>query len=105
MGNTYINISMVTRECLMTLHEMLTFCGTINRQYDNRFAKKGAKIGTQLQIRLPNKYSVRTGKTMQAQESVEQTVTLTLATQKGVDMDGFSSSDMTIKVIDFHSHI
>lgn len=102
MGNTYINISMVTRECLMILHEMLTFCGTINRQYDNRFAKKGAKIGTQLQIRLPNKYSVRTGKTMQAQESVEQTVTLTLATQKGVDMDGFSSSDMTMKVDDFN---
>ena len=71
MANTYLTISDITRECLRVLHEKLSFIGTIDRQYDDRFAKKGAKIGTSLQIRLPNQYTVRTGKTMNAQESEE----------------------------------
>ena len=33
----------------------------MNRQYDDRFAKRGAKIGTSLDLRLPVKFTVRTG--------------------------------------------
>ena len=101
MANTHLTISDITRGCLAVLHEKLSFIGTINRQYDDQFAKTGAKIGSSLRIRLPNKYTVRTGKTMQAQESEETAVTLTLATQKGVDMDGFSSADLALSIDDF----
>lgn len=101
MSNTYLNISDITRETLDVLHENCTFISSINRQYDSSFAKTGAKIGSELRVRLPNKYSVRTGKTMNAQNSTEQSVTLTLATQKGVDMDGFSSADLALKIDDF----
>ena len=105
MSNTYLTISDITRECLRVLHEKLAFIGTINRQYDDRFAKTGAKIGTSLQIRQPNKYTVRTGKTMSAQESEETSVTLTVATQKGVDMDGFTSVDLAMKMDDFSKRV
>ena len=101
MANTYLTISDITREALVVLHEKCTFLSTVNRQYDSRFAKDGYKIGSSLQIRLPNQYTVRTGKTMNAQNSTQRSVTLNLATQKGVDMDGFSSADRALKIDKF----
>ena len=101
MANTYLTISDVTREALVVLHEMLNFIGTISRQYDSSYAKTGAKIGSSLRIRLPNKYTVRSGKTFSGQDTTEQAVTLVMATQKGVDMEGFSSADLALNVDDF----
>ena len=58
---TLLTPTAVTREALRLLHQKLNFVGTINRSYDDRFAKSGAKIGDSLSIRLPNQYTVRTG--------------------------------------------
>jgi hypothetical protein len=104
MANTTLTPTMVTREALRILHEKLSFIGTINRQYDSSFAKSGAKIGEALKIRLPNQYSVRTGKTIAAQDTTEESVTLTVATQKGVDMN-FSSAELTLDLDDFSNRI
>jgi hypothetical protein len=54
MSNTILTPTAVTREALRILHQKLNFIGSINRQYDSSFAKDGAKIGTDLKIRLPN---------------------------------------------------
>ena len=54
MANTLLTPTQVTREALRILHQKLRFVGSINRQYDDSFAKKGAKIGDTLKIRLPN---------------------------------------------------
>ena len=86
------------------LHNKLTFIGAINRQYDDSFAKSGAKIGDTLKIRLPNQYTVRTGKTLTTQDVTEQYVPLQVATQKGVDMN-FSSAELTLSLDDFSSRI
>jgi hypothetical protein len=88
----------------MILHEKSGFIGTVNRQYDDNFAKKGAKIGSQLQIRLPNQFTVRTGKTLATQDTVETSTTLTMATQKGVDTT-FSSVELTLNLDDFAERI
>lgn len=104
MANTTLTPTEVTREALRILHEKLSFVGTINRQYDSSFARTGAKIGEQLKIRLPNRYEVRTGKTMNAQDTEEESVTLTVATQKGVDMT-FSSAEMTMDIDSFSQRI
>jgi hypothetical protein len=45
MSNTILTPTAVTREALRILHQKLNFIGTINRQYDDSFAKEGAKIG------------------------------------------------------------
>lgn len=42
---------MVTREALRVLHQKLNFVSKITRQYDDSFAKEGAKIGDTLKIR------------------------------------------------------
>ena len=53
----------------MVLHNKLTFLKGCNRSYDDSFANKDAKIGDTLRIRLPEKFTVRTGRTWAQQDS------------------------------------
>ena len=104
MANALLTPTAVTREIVRVAHEKLSFIGTVERQYDDSFARSGAKIGDTLKIRLPNKYTVRTGKALNAQDTSETSVTLTVATQKGVDMT-FSSAELTMEMDDFSKRI
>lgn len=106
MGNTIKTLEAgdITRRALAILHNNLVFCKTINRQYDSRFAVSGAKNGGVLLIREPNEFAVRTGAVMDTQDVVEQTQTLTVATQKGVDVN-FSSAELTLSMDDFAERI
>lgn len=104
MANTLLTPQMITREALRILHQKINFIGSINRQYDSSFAKEGAKIGDTLRIRLPNEYVVRTGANMVPQDTVEQSVTLQVATQKGVDLN-FTAVDLTLSLDDFSKRI
>lgn len=104
MANTLLTPNMITKEALRILHQKLSFIGSINRQYDDSFAKSGAKIGDTLRIRMPNKYVVRTGATMQAQDTVETNTTLQVNNQKGVDLN-FTSVDLTLSLDDFSKRI
>ena len=88
----------------LVLAALMSFIGSINRTYDDSYANTGAKIGTDLKIRLPNQYSVRTGAVMAAQDTSEISTTLTMATQKGVDVN-FTSSELTLSLDDFSKRI
>lgn len=104
MPNTLLTPIAVTRKALQILHQKLTFVGGIHRGYDDSFAKSGAKIGDSLKIRLPNQYTVRTGATLATQDTSETSVTLQVATQKGVDLN-FTSVDRTLSLDDFAARI
>lgn len=104
MSNTILTPTAVTREALRILHQKLAFIGTVNRQYDDQYAKTGAKIGSSLKIRLPNQYTVRSGATLNAQDVSESSVTLNVATQKGVDIN-FTSAELTLSMDDFSKRI
>lgn len=104
MANQLLTPTAVTREALRILHQKLNFIGNVNRTYDSSFAKDGAKIGDSLKIRLPNQYVVRTGATLTAQDTTESSVTLQVATQKGVDLN-FTSTDLTLSLDDFSERI
>jgi hypothetical protein len=104
MGNTILTPTAVTREALRVLHAKLKFIGSINREYDDQYAKKGAKIGNDLKIRLPNQYTVRTGAVLDVNDTAEDSVTLSVSTQKGVDIN-FSSEEMTMDLDDFSKRI
>ena len=104
MPNSILTAQQITRESQRVLHQKLNFVGSINRQYDDSFAKTGAKIGDTLKIRLPNEYTVRTGAALSAQDTNETSVSLTVATQKGVDMN-FSTSELTLSLDDFSTRI
>jgi len=104
MANSLLTPSMITREALRILHQKLNFIGNINRAYDDSFAKTGAKIGSDLRIRLPNQYTVRSGATLSAQDTTEQSVTLQVTNQKGVDVN-FTSAELTLSLDDFSQRI
>lgn len=104
MANTLLTPTAVTRESLRILHQKLNFVGNIVREYDDSYAKSGAKIGDSLKIRLPNQYTVRSGATLSAQDTTESSVTLQVATQKGVDLN-FTSVDLTLSLDDFSKRI
>lgn len=104
MANTILTPNMITRESLRVLHQKLNFIGSINREYDDSFAKSGAKIGDTLRVRLPNQYTVRTGANLSTQDTTEQSVSLQVATQKGVDLT-FSSAELTMSLDDFSKRI
>ena len=104
MANTILTPTAVTREALRVLHQKLNFVGAVTRDYDDSYAKTGAKIGDSLKIRLPNQYTVRSGATLSAQDTTESSVTLQVATQKGVDLN-FTSVDLTLSLDDFSKRI
>ena len=85
MANTILTPSMITREAQMVLHQKINLLGNMNRQYDNRFAQTGAKIGTNLDLRLPPKYTTRSTSTYSAQNVVERKVSLPVASIIGID--------------------
>jgi hypothetical protein len=79
----------------MVLHQKCNFISNVNRQYDDRFAQEGAKIGNTLNIRMPAKYSVRTGATLSAQEDYHRSTPLTVNSQYGVDLS-FTTNELNL---------
>lgn len=104
MANTILTPTMVTRKALAILHSKLNFIGSINRQYDDSYARTGAKIGNSLKVRLPNEYTVRKNATLSAQDTTESSVDLVIANQWGVDVS-FSSVELTLDLDDFAERI
>lgn len=104
MANTILTPTAVTRQIQKVLHGKLFLAKMVNRQYDSQYMGDGAKEGADIKIRLPNKYTLRTGKNAVAQDTSESSVTLTRATQIGVDMQ-FSSAELTMEMQDFSKRI
>lgn len=95
---------MITNEAVRLFTQTNAFLRTVNRQYDNQFARSGAKIGNTLRIRLPNDYTVGTGPTITPQGTNEQNTTLTVATQKHVPVS-FGTAEKTMSLDDFSERI
>lgn len=104
MSNSLLTINDITREALRLFRNSNAFIQNVDMQYDSSFAVNGAKIGTQLRIRLPNDYVVRTGAAASIQDTNEQSTTLVVATQQGVDVS-FNSVDRTMSLMDYSKRI
>ena len=102
--NTLLTITQITREMLRVLHQKLNFVGNVNRQYDDQFARRGAKIGQTLNVRMPAKYTVRTGATLSPQDYTERSTPLTVDSQYGVDVS-FTTVERTMSLDDFSKRV
>ena len=100
MSNTLLTISMITRESLRILRNQLAFAKGANRQYDDQFARSGAKIGSVINIRKPVRFQTVTGPALQIQDVTDQYSALTLGTQAHVDFQ-FLSKDLTLSIDEF----
>lgn len=98
MANTNSVIDLVAKEALRLAHEKSTFIGTVNRSYDDSFAKTGYKIGNTLRVRNPNQYTVSTSsRVMDVQDQNSDTQTITLGSQYHVDMR-FNSAELALEI-------
>ena len=103
-SNTNLTPTMITRRMLMVLHQKINAVGNMNMQYDDRFAVTGAKIGQTLNVRMPPKYTVRTGAAISHQNHVERSTPITADSQYGVDVS-FTSVELTMDIDDFSERI
>lgn len=97
MANTILTPKMITREALRVLKNNLVFARGADRQYEDRFAKNGAKIGNTLDIKLPAQYTVTSGPNLAVQDYTEKFVTLTVDKQRHVDV-AFQTTDLTLSL-------
>ena len=104
MANTLLTIDMITRKALEILENNLVLTRNVNRQYDNSYAVEGAKIGTTLRIRLPDRALVTDGAALQVQDDNEQFTTLTVASQKHIGVN-FTTAEMTMQLDDFAERV
>lgn len=104
MSNSLLTIDMITNEAVRLFSQTNAFLRRVNRQYDDQFARTGAKIGNTLRIRLPNDYVVNTGPAITPQGTNEQNTTLTVATQKNVPVS-FGTAEKTMSLDDYSERI
>lgn len=102
--NTLLTPTIITREALRILHSKLNFVGNVNRQYDDRFASSGGKIGNTLNVRMPARYKARKTSTYAAQNYVERSAPVVMASQYGVDVS-FTSVELTLSLDDFSERV
>jgi hypothetical protein len=95
---------MITRKALEILENNLVLTRNVNRQYDDSFAVEGAKIGSTLRIRLPDRALVTDGAALQVQDDNEQFTTLAVSTQKHIGVN-FTSAELTMQLDDFAERV
>lgn len=100
MANSLLTVDMITNESLRVLENELVVTRTVNRQYDSSFAKSGAKIGSTLRIRKPDRVTVTDGPALVVQDENQQWTTLTVSNQKHIGL-AFSSSERTMSLDNF----
>ena len=104
MSNSLLTIDMITRKALSILENNLVITRNVNRQYDDSFAVEGAKIGSTLRIRLPDRAVVTDGAALQVQDDNEQYTTLTVSSQKHIGIN-FTSAELTMQLDDFAERV
>src|SRR5574343_1109576 len=104
MANSLLTIDMITRKSLEILENNLVITRNVNRQYDDSFAVEGAKIGSTLRIRLPDRALVTDCAALAVQDDNEQYTSMTVASQKHVVIN-FTSAELTMQLDAFAERV
>ena len=104
MANSLLTIDMITRKALQILENNLVITRNVNRQYDDSFAVSGAKIGSTLRIRLPDRALVTDGAALGVADDQEQFTSLTVSSQKHVAVN-FTTAEMALSLDDFSERV
>lgn len=99
MTNTLVTCSIVAKEALSVLENMLSFAAGVNRDWEDEFKgnqARGYSPGQTINIKKPPRYTYRAGRVAVPQATVENTVPLTLA-QGGCDLN-FTSAERTLSL-------
>jgi hypothetical protein len=104
VANTYQPFQIYTNEALRILKNSLVFLRNCNRDNEHLFAKKGMKAGSTVNVRLPARFTSRTGETYSAQPYVETSVPVVVSPLQGVDID-LPSTEWTLNIDDVKNRV
>lgn len=97
MTNTAVTCSIVAKEALPILANMLSFASNVNRDFESEFTgnvSRGYMPGQTINIKRPPRYTYRSGRVAAPQATVETSIPLTLS-QGGCDLN-FTSLERTL---------
>jgi hypothetical protein len=96
MTNTAVTCSIVAKEALPILANMLSFASNVNRDFESEFTgnvSRGYMPGQTINIKRPPRYTYRSGRVAVPQATVETSIPLTLS--QGGDLN-FTSLERTL---------
>jgi hypothetical protein len=96
MSNSLLTPTVIAKEALMILENNMVMGNLVHRDYKKEFVK----IGSSVTIRKPVKFTERRGSTASVQDVTEQSTSLTISNQVGVDWN-FSATDLTLTIEDY----
>lgn len=99
MSNVLATTSVVAKEAVAILENMLSFSGMVNRDWEDEFSgnmSRGYAPGATINIKRPPRYQYRDGRIAVPQGTTETTIPLTL-TQGGCDLQ-FTANERTLSL-------
>lgn len=96
-SNTLLTPSIITKDSLVILQNNLVMAGKVNRQFEDQM---GAKIGTSLTIRKPNRFTVADGPGLQLQDISEPSTSITISNQSQISFQ-FNAVALTLVIEEF----
>ena len=106
MSNSLVTCSIVAKESLAILENMLGFSANVNRDWEQEFTSnmgRGYAPGNTINIKKPPRYTYRAGRVAAPQATTESTVPLVLQ-QGGVDLN-FTSNERTLSLTKLESKL
>ena len=106
MSNTLVTCSIVAKEALAILENMLGFAANVNRDWSDEFSgnqSRGYSPGQTILIKRPPRYTYRAGRVAVPQATQEVTVPLVLQ-QGGTDLN-FTGLERTVSVQQFEQKV
>lgn len=97
---TFLTGDVIADRMLAHLTDEVTFIPRINSQYSSEFAGKGARVGSSVRVRKPQRAKIRYGRIMDETPINDQYINVNLDDQIGVDV-GANSADLALNIDDF----
>lgn len=100
MANTILTGDVIVDRMLAKLNEVPTFLDKVNTQYDSYFGGRGARVGDSVRVKVPQRAKIRRGRIADLNPITDQTITVGLDEQVGVDV-GATSAELALDIDDF----
>lgn len=94
---TLLTPSIITKDSLVILANNLVMASKVNRSFEDQM---GAKIGTTLTVRKPNRFTVSNGAGLQVQDINEPSTNITVSNQSQIAFQ-FPSTALTLVIEEF----
>lgn len=98
--NSLLTNDIILRETMMSLKSHLVLTKNVTTEYSDQFAQTGAKVGTTINVRMPTRYEVTEGATLNIQGTQDQYTPLTVDKHYHVGM-AFAEKDRTLSIDKF----